>query len=173
MKSWSGSDGPVADDPRERWSPVLAAGGAYAVSDLGRARREVGGCGTRAGRILKPFAAGAGGHLTVSLCVDGRREYAQVAVLVARAFLPPPPPGRPLVVHIDGDPANCRADNLRWTTRAAFNREHPPWRRKLSDGAIEEIRAAKGRESAIALAGRYGVVRQTIHAIWKGPPDPR
>lgn len=157
----------MADDPRERWSPILAAGGAYAVSDLGRVRREIGGPGARAGRVLKPFAAGACGHLTVSLCVDGRREYAQVAVLVARAFLQPPPPGKPLVIHADGRAENCRADNLRWTTRATFNREHPPWRRKLSDEALKEIRAARGREAAAALASRHGVVRQTIYAIWK------
>ena len=56
---------------------------------------------------------------------DGYREAGingktrSVHILVAKAFLPPPPSDEHTeVTHKDGDPANNRADNLAWVTRS-------------------------------------------------------
>ena len=47
--------------------------------------------------------------------INGKTHY--VHRLVAQAFLGPPPSEKHTQVnHIDGDPANNRADNLEWVT---------------------------------------------------------
>ncbi len=62
----------------------------YAVSNLGRVRRETNGKGrARAGYILKP-AKHPDGHLHVTLC-DGRRRCVDIHILVLEAFVGPRP----------------------------------------------------------------------------------
>lgn len=90
----------------ELWLPAPDADGFYAVSDLGRVRRE------RTGRILKPFATRGGP--CVSLSVGGQARTAHVATLVAMAHLGPPPWGVRRLAYRDGDRSNVRAENLRW-----------------------------------------------------------
>jgi DNA-binding XRE family transcriptional regulator len=98
-----GSDG-------ERWRPVPVPGYGehYEVSDLGRVRH----LRARTGRLRRPSLKSAG-HPCVSLSAGGRVTVVHLASLVAAAYLPPRPPGA-VVKHRDGDPANCRADNLQW-----------------------------------------------------------
>lgn len=59
-----------------------------------------------------------GGYLFTMVRVDGRSVPLYAHVAVALAWVGPKPDGME-VCHGDGDPANNRADNLRWDTRAA------------------------------------------------------
>ena len=72
---------------KERWR-TLPDFPNYAVSDYGRVKRIVRGCGTWVGRILKPSRRGAkANYLSVDLFEDGKYQPCQVHRLVAEAFV--------------------------------------------------------------------------------------
>lgn len=131
---------------KEIWRAVVGAEGRYEVSSFGRVRsldrvfirldtrvsppRDV---TTRMrGRLLRA-AVLRSGHLCV---VIGRGNTRLVHQLVAESFIGPRPSGHE-VLHLDHDPANNRASNLRWGTRsenlkmdyAAGRRPAPTWLR--------------------------------------------
>ena len=77
------------------------------VSNLGRVRTAFG--------IITKGSEHPSGYRLAS--VNGGRD--KVHRLVAKAFLPPPPSDEHTqVMHIDGDRANNRPDNLKWVTRS-------------------------------------------------------
>ena len=55
----------------------------------------------------------AGAPTVNAVDATGREFHVSVAQMVARAWLPPRPPGSKLV-HLDGDPLNNAASNLAW-----------------------------------------------------------
>jgi len=66
--------------------------------------------------------------------------------LVAKAFLPPPPSEKHTqVMHIDGDPANNRADNLGWVTRSENRRHASDTNAKRKSGAPKKSKPVLGR----------------------------
>jgi hypothetical protein len=78
--------------------------------------------GIQGGHIRKT-PPGYGGYPQVSLAGSGRKpEGHRVYNLVAAAFLGPKPPGLE-VCHDDGDASNTAADNLRYDTRTANERD--------------------------------------------------
>lgn len=54
------------------------------------------------------------GNLCVFLGPRTKPEVVRIDRMVAETFLGPEPPNCQGVRHKDGDPANCRADNLEW-----------------------------------------------------------
>lgn len=68
------------------------------------------------GRLLTPQPV-PGGYLRVQLWRGGKVKNALLHVLVARAFLEPPPGRGYEVNHDDGNKHNCAASNLEWMTR--------------------------------------------------------
>ena len=92
------------------WKPVLGWEGMYEISDTG------GVWSIRRGRPLKPFTNKLGYQL-VDLKDGGRREMTRVHRLVCTAFHGEQPPDRPLVMHLDNDPGNNQASNLKWGTQ--------------------------------------------------------
>jgi hypothetical protein len=99
----------------EEWRPVVGFERVYSVSNLGRIRREGGGGGSRAGRILVQSRHNAG-YLSVSLWQRNKGTGALVHRLVAVAFIGPVPDGQE-VNHKDGDKHNNRLENLEYVTR--------------------------------------------------------
>lgn len=81
------------------------------------------------GRELKPTLLHKG-YLSVAVC-HGRSHSCRLGRLVAELFVDNPDPARfTQVNHIDGNPANNRADNLEWCDNAHNNREKFALRRR-------------------------------------------
>jgi hypothetical protein len=68
------------------------------------------------GRWLKPSLVS--GQQSVCFQVDGKQRRVYVGRVVCEVFHGPPPTPDHVAEHIDGNPLNNHADNLRWTTRA-------------------------------------------------------
>lgn len=114
----------------------VSLGGGYEVSDLGV---------VYSGGLPLSAIGGVGVNLR------GRRV--SVALLVARAFLPPVE-GMPHVRHLNGDPRDNRAENLRWSAE----RESRPRGRRP---AARWVRAW-GRDGTVV--GQWGSVREASEA---------
>jgi HNH endonuclease len=96
--------------------------------------------------------------------------------LVLLAFVGPPGDGQECC-HANGDRADCRLENLRWDTRHANRadaRRHGTLRggglrgeaspqAKLSEGQVQRIRAAAGKQRDIAAA--FGVSQKAVWLI--------
>ena len=112
---------------REIWEPIPDY--PYEISNMGRVRSIVRKVhqtvkGTSCVRNIKSrVLAGSWKKTTLTkyhkvvLCKEGKRTYAQVHRLVAKAFLPNPN-NLPAVDHIDGNGANNCVDNLCWVTNS-------------------------------------------------------
>lgn len=159
----------------ERWRPVVGFEDTYAVSSLGRVRREAPGRGTQVGRLLRPQPAAGGRYPGVTLMgPDGRQYSRYVHELVAEAFLGPCPEGQE-VDHKDTDRWNPAVSNLEYVTRgeniaralangvAAVGRMMR--NAKLTDQAVREIRALRGVVPQSELARRYGVSPSAVSSV--------
>jgi hypothetical protein len=131
----------------------------YAVSNLGRVRREAqiyGGQGSRrpAGHILRERALPTG-HRQVTVSVGNVPRTFLVHRLVASAFLPDPADGKDCVLHRDDDPSNNRPENLFWGNRADNSRDK-----------VEKCRQAVGERVSSAKLTREKVllIRQALAA---------
>lgn len=163
----------------EEWSPIHGYDGVYSISSLGRVRRDAGGKGATAGRILTT-KRNRKGYRHVDLSRDDVKERRLVHQIVADAFLPPRPSDAHHPNHVDADKSNNSAANLEWAT-AAENNTHARMlglvpamrgecngRAKLTVGDVAEIHALKGLASQRAIAGRFGVARSLIQRIHQG-----
>ena len=141
----------------ERWLPVVGFEGLYEVSDYGRVRsvdRVVKLDGhpklkqrTMRGRILfqktnRPVAAGSYVRKQVALWKHNREHTANVARLVAEAFLPNPD-CLPFVLHLDDDATNNCVSNLEWGNHAENIRQALERRRFPTGTAHHNYRHGK------------------------------
>ena len=107
----------------ETWKAVEGFEGIYEVSDQGRVRSRwvVGGAPpSKLGNKWKVLSGSRHklGYVAVSLRhTDGRQEKPWVHRLVAKAFCHQDE-GKNEVRHMDGNPRNNRAENLKWGTHA-------------------------------------------------------
>lgn len=128
----------------------------YEVSSQGEVRNK------QTGRVLRPGRCKSG-HRNVVL---GRGNNRLVHRLVAEAFCGPCPVGLE-VRHLNGDPADNRAENLAYGTRAENSQDKSFHKRSvqyiLSIPQVHEIRAS--RENTTTLAARYKVSLSTIYAV--------
>lgn len=97
----------------EEWRYVPGYEGVYSVSSRGRVRRDAGGPGATAGRILKP-TPDKDGYLKTALSAGGVSRDVRVSRLVCEAFHGPAPEGKPFVLHGNGDNTDNTPGNLRW-----------------------------------------------------------
>lgn len=158
----------------------------YEVSDDGRVRRD--------GRELTGYVDRYG-YRTVLLSYVGLKQRFKVHRLVCEAFNGPCPVDFECG-HLNGDPRDNRASNLKWISRAeniehtflherrkrgvtsykrrdeykrAINRNAAGFWVKLSDAEVAEMRRRhKGGESAYSLARAFGVCKRTAQRIVNG-----
>ncbi len=128
------------------------------------------------GRELQHFPNKRGYRRVNVYLGSGRWRQVSVHTLVCEAFHGPQPTGAVLVAHGDGNPANNRADNLRWASyrdneadkrahgRALIGERHH--QAVLSAEQVREIRQRRSAgESGASLAREFGVTPTTICAI--------
>ena len=97
----------------EEWRPIID--GDYAVSSLGRVRREKPGRKTWPGKIIRSSSTPTG-YLTHTLCLAGKPRTYYVHQLVALAFIGPRPIGKD-INHKDGVKHHNAYENLEYVSR--------------------------------------------------------
>lgn len=118
------------------------------------------------------------GHLLVAPSVNGKQAPAPVHRMVCEAFYGPCPSGMECR-HVNGDPADNRADNLVWGTRLDNQRDRlrhgtcntgeRNGRAKITADLAKAIySAAKGGEPRELIAARYGVTPTQVGLIAGG-----
>lgn len=103
---------------------------------------------------------------------DGYREVrlhgrrALVHVLVARAFLGPPPSPKHVVDHKNGLRSDARLSNLRYLT--GTENTQAGLSAKLDHRRAERIRRRYGKETQADIAAAEGVSQQTVSRVVRG-----
>ena len=162
----------------EIWKPIKGFTGRYEVSNTGRVRSlssavicegPIKGRYTsvRKGRLLRPGRMPSG-HLSVAL---GKGNSQCVHRLVLNAFVGVAPDGYECL-HVNGNPADNRLENLRWGTRSENIKDKTRHGlSKLKPADIVEIKAAlKNNRYGLQaeLARKFNVLDCTISDIKKG-----
>ncbi len=157
---------------RERWRPVRGFEGCYEVSDQGRVRslrrlvRGRGGCPFPVKeRILRPYVNKRTGHVTVTLGGDDNRR--PLAHMVLETFVGPRPEGT-RCRYINGQPTDCRLENLCWAPARASQREQTQGRHKLTPAAVVQIRSMAGTMPQREIAALFAVAQTTISNVVRG-----
>lgn len=166
----------------KEWRAVVGYEGTYEVSDHGDIRRidnHPQSLCFRKKRVKHlSDASNAEGYRHVTLCRDGVTKTFGVHLLVARAFHGPPAP-REECAHLDGNPPNCRATNLKWVTRRVnhhHKRAHGTHRcgeqikhiAKLNARKVKKIMELKDTASEAAIGRMFGVSQTAVNHIYHG-----
>ena len=172
------ADTPAQDAAKERWADIPGCTG-YQVSNLGRIRNLQ----TRGGRllvpprILKPLFTRKG-YCRVSLPFKDGRKSAQIHRLVAYAFCDGYGPNLH-ASHLDGNPANNEASNLKWCTPSENIRhktvhgtmaigERNGQSKLTKDQVLTILNLRKAGKPLRKLAKQYGVNYSSICKIVRG-----
>lgn len=121
------------------------------------------------------------GYLCVRLSQGGGQQAVtrRVHRLMALAFLGAPPKDKPFVAHIDGNPLNCRIENIRWASpqensddmvrhgNSLSGERHPNVKLAVDDVRQIKTMLAQG-EAQSSIAARFGVSQGAISAIKQG-----
>lgn len=168
----------------EVWKPIPGSGWRHEVSNLGRVRSWVRRGDNRITKDERPHLltpTSAREYLKVFLRINGEARQILVHHLVAEAFVGPRPGGMDCA-HLDGNPHNNEASNLKWVTKRE-NESHKfqhgtkiqgelCYNAKLTESQVREIKAILSadppRGTGQRLAEKYGVDKCTISAIKKG-----
>lgn len=136
------------------WKPIKGYEGFYEVSNTGFVRsvsrivRKWDGVKQHHGQILKGDK-GKIGHMRVTLSKYDIKKRFLVHQIVARHFLEPRP-GVDHIDHINGDPTDNRATNLRWATPKE-NSNNPITLRRMKKAQEGKPFPEKGRLMAYEL----------------------
>lgn len=191
---------PVLFTAENRQWKVLPEFPDYEISNDGRLRRATAGSNTKIGAHIR-VGISTNGYPKYGLTKpNGKRVYRNAHRLVAIAFLPPQPEGKPLVLHDDDNRLNCVYTNLKWGSvkdnssdamrhgLVAIGDSHPsrlrPWTRprgeshksvKLTDIEVKEIMCDQRTHKQIGIS--YGVHQSLIGRIkggqvWKHITNP-
>lgn len=112
------------------------------------------------------------GYPRVSLYINDKSHYKLVHRLLAETFIPNPD-NKPIVHHINGDPADCNLANLVWVTHAenvqdGFDRGRKSWNKDMKSTAnmtLEDLARELPRLQEIAKA-LWG---EDTNRLWKCP----
>jgi hypothetical protein len=153
----------------EEWRDVPGFSG-YRVSDQGRVLGV-------SGKILKPRFQNMG-YPRVSLRRNGSTHDRLISRIVAETFHGPCPEGMECA-HLNGDPSDSRASNLKWATHSenlshrvghgTANRGARHGNSKLTEVAVRRIRGrVRSGESMNSVGRSEGVAGQTVSKLMSG-----
>jgi hypothetical protein len=162
----------------ELWKPAAGWEGFYEVSTLGRARsvdrlarHAKGGHQRIKGKILKDCYHDFG-YVLWGFSANGNQRAVYAHIVMLETFVGKRPNGMQ-ACHNDGNPKNCRLDNLRWDTVQANNDDkkiHGTTKRgeqnhgaKLTSEDVLHIRQAKG--TCREISKNYGIHPDTVSLI--------
>ena len=141
----------------EQWSPIHEFPG-YAVSNLGRV------CNEEVGRMMT-FLKNQHGNIHVGLTKNKRQYKRSVALLVANAFLEPPPSSSfDTPIHLDGNRLNNEAINLMWRPRwfaVKYLQQFENGKRGFRV-PIQEVKTGEKFANSWEAATKYGLLDREI-----------
>lgn len=140
-----------------KWEPIPEFPG-YSVSYAGAVRND------ETDRILSP-TINQNNVLQVGLVKEGTQYKRGVALLVARAFLPPPfPEAFNTPINLDGDRTNNHVDNLMWRPRwfaIQYHRQFYNGKRGFREPVVE-TNTGERFPSSWEAAIKYGLLDREI-----------
>lgn len=143
----------------DEWVPVTGFRG-YSVSPLGHVQND------STGRLLT-VRINQEGVAYVGLMREGRQCSRSLALLVAKTFLPAPPPdwSQPTPINLDGDRTNCAVDNLMWRPRLYATHYIDQFHEKYEHSIREPIRDIETDETyanTLAAACQNGLLEREV-----------
>jgi hypothetical protein len=139
------------------WKPVAGFPG-YSVNRLGQVARN------STGRLLVP-RLNQYGVLYVGLMREWQQCIRSLPRLVAKAFLDPPSDIFNTPIQLDGDPMNCRVENLMWRPRwyAVYYKQQ--FQNRYDNPLDVPIRSIADGErfiNSFEAACRYGLLEREV-----------
>ena len=139
------------------WRPVEGFPG-YSVNSLGQVSRD------STGRLLVP-RMNQYGVLYVGLMREWQQCIRSLPRMVAKAFLPPPSDIFDTPIQLDGDPTNCRVENLMWRPRWYAILYKQQFRDRYDhplDVPIKCISDGEKFSNSLEAACRYGLLEREV-----------
>lgn len=139
------------------WAPIEEFPG-YSISESGRVRND------ETQRYLA-LTRNQQGIIQVGLSKDGVQYKRGVALLVAKAFLPPPVPNSfDSIINLDGDRSNNDYTNLMWRPRwfaIQYHKQFYNGKRGFNE-PVMEIRSKERFKNSWEAATKYGLLDREI-----------
>lgn len=139
------------------WRPVEGFPG-YSVNPLGQVIRD------STGRAIKP-RLNQYGVPYIGLMRGWQQHIRSLPRLVAKTFLPKPSAIFDTPIQLDGNPRNCRADNLMWRPRHYAVKYKNQFRRRYDNPINAPIIAVGDDEvfpNSLEAAKRYGLLEREV-----------
>jgi len=139
------------------WRPVEGFAG-YSINHYGEVRRD------DTGRLMIP-RYNQYGVPYIGLMRDWEQCIRSLPRMVAKAYLPPPSDIFNTPIQLDGNPANCRADNLMWRPRWYAVRYKRQFDERYDYPIDEPVRAINEKErfpNSFAAGCRYGLLEEEV-----------
>lgn len=150
----------------DEWRPVMGFPG-YSINPLGQVVRD------DTGRLLVP-RYNQYGVPYVGLMREWQQCIRSLPRLVAWAFLPQPSQYFDTPIQLDGDPTNCRVDNLMWRPRhyaVNYKRQFEERYDYPIEAPIQAVNEHERFPNSFAAACHYGLLeREVVLAILNRTP---
>lgn len=154
MRPWDGVEG-------GRWKSIPGFWD-YAISDDGMVLN------TKRNRLIPTRLNQQGVRMVTITNDEGLQKTKTVGLMVARAFLPPPPnDAYNSVIHLDGNKKNCHADNLAWRPRWFAIKYHKQFDEPPIDQAVYLTDTDEVFENIRDACKKYGLLEKQVYLdLW-------
>jgi|688.fasta_scaffold1052550_2 hypothetical protein len=149
----------------EIWKPIFSLNNLYEVSNLGRVRSAR---GVYKNKILKEYIKHPANinYNSVEVHIDGKKWLKKVHRLVAEVFCKNPE-NYPIVMHIDNDRRNNRADNLKWGTLKMNSQQMINEGRGNKSRGSNHYSSKLTEDQVIEIKNKYIPRKYTLHQLAK------